>query len=178
MLGRRVLGVTLGQVVLGGAAGFLVSAASLLLIERLIWNGFLSSAITGGFLLYILQLLSFLFIYGSAVICVGEIVLRLAGNISVSRRDVYQGTFLGAPAAAALMSMATVDWTSMDPRLFPSPIILHLVRIVVVVISAPVKLLLLLHIPPELLLIIGAPIGAILAYRLAEPQDYEQPPVA
>ncbi len=175
MFDRRVLGVTLGQIALGGGAGFLASVASLFLIERLIWEGFLASVLTGGLLLYILQLISFLAIYGSAVVCVGEVVRWLARDPSISRRDAYQGAFLGAPAAAALMSMATIDWASMDPRLLPSPM-LQLVRIVAVVISAPVKLLLLLHFPPELLLIVGAPIGAILAYRLVEPQDSEQTP--
>jgi len=178
MLGRRTLGITAGQIILGGIAGFLVSIVSLFLIEHLIWDGFLSSVLRGGFILYAVQLISFLAIYGSAVVCVGEVVRRLAWDRNISRRDVYQGAFLGTPAAAFLMSMATIDWASMDPRLFPNPFILQLVHIVVVVISAPVKLLLMFHIPPELLLIIGAPIGAILAYRLAEPQDEIEPPVA
>ena len=105
--------------------------------------------------------------------CVGEgvrlITYRMRGTV-LSRKSVYQGAFLGIPAAAALLSMATYDWSSMDAGMFQSKFIMGIVQVIAIIVSTPVKLLLTLRIPPELLYFVSAPIGAIIGYRIAKPE--------
>ncbi len=173
--------LTLIQILLGSVFGLAGAGLSLLIFDKLLWKGLLYKAppstpvISGGILLGIPLLITILLTYGITVLCVGEGV-RLAAywieKKNLQRNNVYQGAFLGAPAAAALMTMATYDWSGMGMDF--NPMIMGIIRIIAVVISFPVKILLLLRCPPELLLIIAAPIGAILGYRLSKPDELEE----
>jgi hypothetical protein len=78
--------------------------------------------------------------------------------------------FLGIPAAAALISMATYDWSSMDMGLFPGTFIIGIIRVIATIVSFPVKILLFFKFPAILMYIIAAPVGAIIGYRLAVPE--------
>jgi len=173
--------LTLIQLLLGSVFGLAGGGLCLFIFDKFLWKGLLYKAppstplISGGILLGIPLLITILLAYGITVLCVGEGV-RLATywleKKNLQRNNVYQGAFLGAPAAAALMTMATYDWSGMDVGF--NPIIMGIIHLIAVVISFPVKILLLLRCPPELLLIIAAPIGAILGYRLSKPNKSEE----
>jgi len=172
--------LTLAQILLGSLLGLAGGGLSWFIFERLLWRGGLykpppgTPIVSGGILLGIPMLITILLAYGITVVCVGE-GIRLATywieKKNLERHNIYQGAFLGAPAAAALMSMATYDWNSMDMGF--NPLIIGIIHIISALISFPVKILLLLRCPPELLLIIAAPIGAILGYRLSKPKKLE-----
>lgn len=172
--------LTLVQILLGSVFGLVGSGLSLLIFDRLLWQGLLYKSppatplISGGIFLGIPLLITILLAYGITVVCVGEGV-RLATywieKENLQRNNVYQGAFLGAPAAAALMTMATYNWSSMDMGF--NPLIINIIRRISYLISLPVKILLSLKCPPEMLLIIAAPIGAIIGYRLSTPKKLE-----
>lgn len=170
--------LTLVQIALGSVFGLAGGGLSVLIFDRLLWQGLLyppnKPLISGGILLGIPMLITILIAYGITVVCVGEGV-RLATywieKKNLQRNNVYQGAFLGAPAAAALMSMAIYDWSSMDMGF--NPLVIGIIHFISAIISFPVKILLNLRCPPEFLLIIAAPIGAILGYRLSKPKKQE-----
>ena len=167
----RAIVLTVCQVLFGGVLGLIGGGLCFIIFNPL--GRWLASVISGGIFYAIPLLLLFLIAYGVTIVCVGEgvrlITYRMRGTV-LSRKSVYQGAFLGIPAAAALLSMATYDWSSMDAGMFQSKFIMGIVQVIAIIVSTPVRLLLILRIPPELLYFVSAPIGAIIGYRIAKPE--------
>jgi len=166
--------LTLAQIAFGGATGAVIGLIGYFIMGSLLWGKLLAHVISGGVFYAIFVLITFLITYGVVVVCVGEAVRLVAywmQKETIPRKIVYQGVFLGIPAAAALISMATYDWSSMDMGLFPGTFILGIIRIIASIVSAPVKVLLFFKFPPILMYIIAAPVGAIVGYRLAAPEQ-------
>lgn len=93
--------------------------------------------------------------------------------IQVSRRRIYEGSFLGLCAAVALLSVTLASWSgALDEQ---PPIVKVLGTVFYYVMVLPIKLAI-FWLPPLLLLIIAAPIGAAIAYNippLAEEMESE-----
>jgi len=166
--------LALAQIAFGGAVGAIVGFIAYLIMGTLLWGKLLAPVLPSGILYAIPLLITFLITYGVIVVCVGEAVRRVTYWMRkeiLLRKIVYQGVFLGIPAAAALISMATYDWSSMDMGLFPGTFIIGVIRIIATIVSLPVKVLLFFKFPPLLMYIIAAPTGAIIGYRLAESEE-------
>lgn len=171
---NRTAMLTLAQIAFGGAVGAIIGSIGYFVMGNLLWGNFLAHVISSGIFYAISVLLTFLITYGIIVVCVGEsvrLVTYWMQKETIPRKIVYQGVFLGIPAAAALISMATYDWSSMDMGLFPGTFILGIIRVIASIVSAPVKILLFFKFPPILMYIISAPVGAIIGYRLAAPEQ-------
>jgi len=167
---NRATVLTLAQIGFGGAIGAISGLIVYFVMGNLLWGKFLANFISGGIFYAIPLLITFLITYGVIVVCVGEAVRLVTywmQKETLPRKIVYQGVFLGIPAAAALISMATYDWSSMDMGLFPGTFIIGIIRIIANIVSAPIKVLLFFKFPPILMYIISAPVGAIIGYRLA-----------
>ena len=166
--------LTLAQIAFGGAIGAIIGFIGYFIMGSLLWGKFLANLLSDGIFYAISVLITFLITYGVIVVCVGEAVRLVTywmRKETLPRKIVYQGVFLGIPAAAALISMATYNWSSMDMGLFPGTFILGIIRVIATIVSAPVKVLLFFKFPPILMYIISAPVGAIIGYRLAAPEQ-------
>ena len=165
MVNIRKIGLTFAQILVGCFSGVLAGTISLYLVS-LAWRG-LNQVNLGGFLTAILLVISFLIVYISVVAMTAEGVRRMGRfipkQVSVSRRRIYEGSFLGLCAAVAILSVTMASWTSaLDEQL---PLIKVLGNIFYYVIVLPIKLVM-FWLPPLFLLIIAAPIGAAIAYNL------------
>lgn len=169
----RAIGLTFAQIGLGAVLGLFGGLVVYYLVNNLIWKYLLANVVNNGLIASLLQLISFLAIYGFAVVCVGESVrfiefLKHHNNNSISRRDLYWWSFLGAPAIIALSFIANIDWSSMSGIIFPINIIFGIVYAIVFVLYIPIKIVTYFRIPIEIVYVIAAPIGAIIGYKLSE----------
>ena len=165
---RNAIALTASQIALGGSIGLAAGWLCFFIVEKLVWRGLIGDQIQHGFWVGLFLLISFGATYGSAIAGVGEGV-RFAGRwfgVDIERKDAYQGAFLGAPAIVALMSLLDIHWEGLMPPNLLISLIFAVARLLAYLVSLPIRLLLQLYCPPELLYIIAAPIGAILGYRL------------
>ena len=161
--------LTLSQIILGAVVGLVGGGICLFIFEKFIWEVIISDRVQHGFWVGLFLLISFGVTYGATVVGVAESV-RIAGlkfGVYIGRRGTYQGAFLGAPAIVALMSLLNIQWTELIPQNLLISLLLPVFRALAFLISLPLRILLLLRCPPELLYILAAPIGAILGYRLS-----------
>lgn len=166
---KNIITLTASQIALGGTIGLVAGWFCLFVVEQLIWKGLIDSRVAHGFWVGLFLLLSFGVTYGSAVTGVAEGV-RLAGRwfgVSIDRKSTYQGAFLGAPAIVALTSLLNIHWEALSASNVLFYLLLAIAQLLAFVVSLPLRVLLWLHCPHELLFIIAAPIGAILGYRLS-----------
>ena len=165
---KRTIALTASQIVLGGSIGLASGWLCRLIVELLLWNGLVGDRLQHGFWVGLLLLISFGATYGSALAGVAEGVI-FAGRrfgINIDRKRTYQGAFLGAPAIVALMSLLNIHWEALVASNLLFYILLNIAQLLSLIISLPLRILLSIKCPPELLYIIAAPIGAILGYRL------------
>ena len=163
MANIRKIGWTLAQMLVGCCSGILAGGVLLALVN-FAWRGLLRVNL-GGFVTAVLLLISFLIVFGSAVMATAEGV-RLMGRFiprPASRRRMYEGSFLGACAAVAILTVTRADWLSTLEE-WGSPIRLA-GTLIYYVIALPMKFAL-FWLPPLVLLAIAAPIGAAIAYSL------------
>ncbi|MDE0298824.1 MAG: hypothetical protein OXN17_09345 [Candidatus Poribacteria bacterium] len=167
--------LTLSQVGLGAVVGLVGGGLCLFIFEKFLWGVVIADRVQHGFWVGLLLLISFSVTYGAAVAGVAESV-RFAGRkfgVYISRKGTYQGAFLGAPAIVALMSLLNIQWAELIPQNLLISLLLPIFRALAFLISLPLRVLLLLKFPPELLYILAAPIGAILGYRLSRSTNKE-----
>ena len=160
--------LTLSQIVLGAVVGLVGGGLCLFIFEKFFWEVIIAGRVQHGFWVGLLLLISFGVTYGATVVGVAESV-RFAGRkfgVDIGRRGTYEGAFLGAPAIVALMSLLNIQWAELVPQNLLISLLLPVFRAIAFLISLPLRVLLLLRCPPELLYILAAPIGAILGYRL------------
>ncbi|MBD3182032.1 hypothetical protein GF312_07060 [Candidatus Poribacteria bacterium] len=165
--GKRI-GLVFLQMLVGCCAGVIAGGISLFIVNS-IWNG-IQNVNMGGFLTAIFVLISFLLVYGIAIIATAEGV-HLMGRFvpkTVSRRRLYESTFLAVCAAVALITVTRADWITTLQE-WGGPIRL-LGTVIYYVIVRPVNLLT-FWIPSILLYVIAGPVGAALAYNL---KPYEE----
>ena len=165
---KRTIALTASQIVLGGSIGLASGWLCRLIIELLLWKGLVGDRVQHGFWVGLLLLISFGVTYGSALAGVAEGVI-FAGRrfgVNIDRKRTYQGAFLGAPAIVALMSLLNIHWEALVASNLLFYILLNIAQLLALIISLPLRILLAIKCPPELLYIIAAPIGAILGYRL------------
>ena len=166
---KRTIVLTVSQIALGGSIGLASGWLCRLIVELLLWNGLISDRVQHGFWVSLLLLISFGVTYGSALAGVAEGVI-FAGRrfgVSIDRKRTYQGAFLGAPAIVALMSLLNIHWEALVASNLLFYILLNVAQLLALIISLPLRILLAVKCPPELLYIVAAPIGAILGYRLS-----------
>jgi len=167
----RAIGLTFAQIGLGTVLGLFGGLVGYYLVNNLIWKYFLANVVNNGLIVSLLQLLSFLAIYGFAVVCIGEGVRFIESlkhnKNSIPRSDFYRGAFMGAPAIIALLSITNIDWSSMSGIVFPFNIIFGIVYAIVFVLTIPIKIIT-YFIPIEILYVIVAPIGAVIGYKLSK----------
>jgi hypothetical protein len=166
---KRTIVLTVSQIALGGSIGLASGWLCRLIVELLLWNGLIGDRVQHGFWVSLLLLISFGVTYGSALAGVAEGVI-FAGRrfgVSIDRKRTYQGAFLGAPAIVALMSLLNIHWEVLGASNLLFFVLLKLAELLAVIISLPLRILLAIKCPPELLYIVAAPIGAILGYRLS-----------
>lgn len=165
---KNAILLTLSQLALGGIAGLVAGGVSLFIFQNLIGRA-VNTYVQHGFWIGLFLLISFGVSYGSAVAGVGEAV-RLAGRwfgVEIDRKTAYQGAFLGAPTIVAMMSLINIHWGGIIAPNLLIHILLPIARLIAFIVSLPVLVLTeWLIIPPKLLYIAAAPIGAILGYRL------------
>ena len=165
---KKTIALTASQIVLGGCIGLVSGWLCRLVIELLLWNGLIGDRIQHGFWVGLLLLISIGVVYGSALAGVAEGVI-FAGRrfgVSIDRKRTYQGAFLGAPAIVALMSLLNIHWEALVAANLLFYVLLNIAQLLALIISLPLRILLAIKCPPELLYIVAAPIGAILGYRL------------
>jgi hypothetical protein len=168
MVNVRKIGLTLAQISVGCCCGVLAGVISLYLVS-LAWRG-LNQVHLGGFLTAILLVISFLIVYAAVVTTTAEGVRQMGRFIpkQVSRRRIYEGSFLGLCAAVAILSVTLASWTvALDEQL---PLIRVLGNVFYYVIVIPLKLFI-FWLPPLLILIIAAPIGAAIAYNVPPSEE-------
>ena len=166
---KRTIVLTVSQIALGGSIGLASGWLCRLIVELLLWNGLIGDRVQHGFWVSLLLLISFGVTYGSALAGVAEGVI-FAGRrfgVTIDRKRTYQGAFLGAPAIVALMSLLNIHWEALVASNLLFYILLNVAQLLAVIISLPLRILLAVKCPPELLYIVAAPIGAILGYRLS-----------
>ena len=167
--------LTLSQIFLGAVVGLVGGGLCLFIFEKFFWGIIIADRVQHGFWIGLFLLISFGITYGATVAGVAESV-RFAGlkfGVHIGRRGTYQGAFLGAPAIVALMSLLNIQWAELIPQNLLISLLLPVFRVLAFLISLPLRVLLLLRCPPELLYILAAPIGAILGYRLSRSTNKE-----
>ena len=165
---KRTIALTVSQIALGGSIGLASGWLCRLIVELLLWKGLIGDRVQHGFWVGLLLLISFGMTYGSALVGVAEGVI-FAGRrfgVSIDRKLTYQGAFLGAPAIVALMSLLNIHWEGLIASNLLFYVLLNIAQLLALIISLPLRILLAIKCPPELLYIVAAPIGAILGYRL------------
>jgi len=170
MANVRKIGLTFVQMLVGCCCGILAGGISLSLID-FAWPG-IQRLNLGGFLTALLLLISFLIVYGAAVVATAEGVRQMGRFIprQTSRRKIYEGSFLGACAAVAVLTVTRADWMgTLQEWGAPVRLVGTLLYFVIVL---PVKFVI-YWFPPLLLLIIAAPIGAAIGYNLPPPEGEE-----
>ena len=168
MANIRKIGWTLAQMLVGCCSGILAGGVLLALVN-FAWRGLLRVNL-GGFLTAVLLLISFLIVFGSAVAATAEGV-RLMGRFiprPASRRRVYEGSFLGACAAVAILTVTRADWLGTLEE-WGAPIRL-IGTLLYYVMALPMKFAL-FWLPPLVLLAIAAPIGAAIGYNLPQHEE-------
>ena len=166
---KKMIALTASQIVLGGTIGLVSGWLCRLIVELLLWNGFIGDRVQHGFWVGLLLLISFGVTYGGALTGVAEGVI-FAGHrfgASIDRKRTYQGAFLGAPAIVALMSLLNIHWEALVASNLLFYLLLNIAQLLAFIISLPLRILLAIKCPPELLYVVAAPIGAILGYRLS-----------
>ena len=166
---KKTIALTASQIVLGGSIGLASGWLCFLIVELLLWKGLIGDRLQHGFWVSFLLLISFGVTYGSALAGVAEGVI-LAGRrfgVDIDRKRTYQGAFLGAPAIVALMSLLNIHWEALVASNLLFYVLLNIAQLLAFIISLPLRILLAIKCPPELLYIVSAPIGAILGYRLS-----------
>jgi len=152
-----------GSVVVGGAA----YAFGEILLRRLavgLWGTALASAAAVGLLCL------------GVVVGGGEPVYRRARRQHLplrpdARKQIWKGAFMGAPTVIALLSVAEMDW----PAILSSGHAFALFRLLIVIVAlvqyvatAPVRLLVYtLGIPAEVVMVLAAPVGAVVMRHVA-----------
>jgi hypothetical protein len=177
---KNAILVTLSQVILGGAIGLIGGWICLSIFEKFFWGVVITDRVQHGFWAGLFLLISFGVTYGITVAGVAESV-RFAGlkfGTHIARKGAYQGAFLGAPAIVALLSLLNIHWEELIPPNLLIGLLLPVFRSLAFIISLPLRILLSLRCPPELLYIVAAPIGAILGYRLSRSMDRSTQPLA
>ena len=172
--------LTLSQIVLGAVVGLVGGGLCLFIFEKFLWGVIIDDRVQHGFWVGLFLLISFGVTYGATVAGVAESV-RFAGRkfgTHIDRKGTYQGAFLGAPAIVALMSLLNIQWAELIPQNLLVSLLLPVFRALAFFVSLPLRVLLLLKCPPELLYILAAPIGAILGYRLSRSADNKTQPLA
>ncbi len=180
MARTRRIGLTFLQVLTGCFCGVVAGGTALLLVN-LVWQG-LQRVHSGGFIMSLLLLISFLLVFGVAVAATAEGV-RQMGRLFMpresSRRRIYEWTFLGICAAVAILTVTRADWISTLQE-WGNPV-RSVGTLVYYIIVRPVYFVI-FWIPPLLVLLLAAPIGAVIAYNLpppeeevSEPEDAEEP---
>lgn len=146
-----------GSVALGGIA----YAFGEFVLRRLaigLWGAALASAAAIGLLCV------------GVVVGGGEPIFRRAqrGGLSLrpdARKRIWKGAFIGAPTVIALLSVAEMDWPAIlasSPSFTPVRLLLVVLALVQYVATSPVRLLVYtLGIPAELVMILAAPVGAV-----------------
>lgn len=179
MANVRKIGLTFAQMLVGCCCGILAGGILLFLIN-FAWQG-VQRLNLGGFLTALLLLISFLIVYGAAVAATAEGVRQMGRFVprQTSRRKTYEGSFLGACAAVAVLTVTRADWMgTLQEWGAPVRLVGTLLYFVIVL---PVKFAI-YWLPPLLLLIIAAPIGAAIGYNLPpeeeeiETEDPEEQP--
>ena len=165
---KNAILLTSSQIVLGSAIGLASGWLCFVIFGSLIGQGFIEDRVQHGFWVGLFLLISFGAAYGSAVAGVGEGV-RFAGRwfgVHIDRKSAYQGAFLGAPTIVALMSLLNIHWDAIVAQNLLILLLLPVAHLIASIVSLPIRVLLWLKCPSELLYIVAAPIGAILGYRL------------
>ena len=168
MIKGKKIGLTFAQMLVGCCTGVLAGWLSLLSIN-LIWRGDWWTHL-GGFLTAIFLLASFLIIYGAGVAGTTEGVWQIGRFIprQTSRRKMYEGAFLGISAAVAILTVTRGDWlTTLEDWAGPVKILGTLIYTVLIL---PVRFAT-GWIPAPFLLLVAAPIGAVIAYNIPPQVD-------
>ena len=158
---------TILQVLVGCLSGVLAGGILLYLVN-LVWHN-TQSLNLGGFFTALLLLISFLIVYGAVVVATAEGVRQMGRFIpkQASRRRTYEGSFLGACAAVAVLTVTRGDWAS---TLNEWGGLIKLIGTVFYYLIIPLKIIMYLF-PPILVLLIAAPIGAAIGYSLPPPEE-------
>jgi len=169
VVNTRKISLTFLQVLTGCICGLLAGGVALQLIN-FVWKG-LRRAPLGGFIMSLLLLISFLAVFGAAIVATAEGV-RQIGRLflprETSRRRIYEWTFLGICAAVAVLTVTRADWITTLAD-WGSPI-KPIGTMIYYVIIRPIYFVI-FWIPPLLVLVLAAPIGAVLAYNLPPPKE-------
>ena len=179
MARKSAILLTLSQIVLGAVVGLVGGGICLFIFEEFFWGVIIGDRVQHGFWVGLFLLISFGVTYGVTVAGVAESV-RFAGRkfgTHIARKGTYQGAFLGAPAIVALMSLLNIQWAELIPQNLLVSLLLPVFRVLAFLVSLPLRVLLLLKCPPELLYVLAAPIGAILGYRLSRSADNKTQPL-
>lgn len=159
---RKAIYVIL-QLIVGCAAGVL-SYEILLNITNLIWQQ-LEQVSINEFLKALLILVSFVVITSGFIAAIGESVKVIGVKLTLKnapRKRVYEGAFLGMCTAVAILSVTRGEW------MYALEEWGGMVRLVATflyfLIVLPIKFLT-FWIPSVALLIISAPIGAVISYN-------------
>ena len=163
MIKGKKIGLTFGQMLVGCCTGVLAGWLSLFSIN-LIWRGDWWTHL-GGFLAAVFLLASFLIVYGAGIVGTAEGVRQMGRFIprQTPRRKMYEGAFLGMCAAVAILTVTRGDWlTTLEEWAGPVKILATLIYTILIL---PVRFAT-GWVPAHFLLLVAAPIGAVIAYNI------------
>lgn len=159
---RKVIYIIL-QLVVSCVAGVL-SYEILLNITNLIWQR-IDQVSINEFVRALLVLVSFIVITAGVIVAIGESVKTIGVKLAlkdVPRKRVYEGAFLGMCTAVAVLSVTRGEWMYALEEW--GGMIRLVATLLYFLIVLPIKFLT-FWIPSVALLIISAPIGAVISYN-------------
>ena len=165
--------LTLGQIAAGGIVGLLGGWVCLFVFENFIWQVLLGGRVNHGFWVGLFLLISLVVTYGIVIMGAG-VGMRFVSQklgIDIPLKPLCSGAFLGPPAVVGLLALLNVPWEIFGTPNLILALLIPVFKALAYIVSLPIRGWVFLGWPVEIWYILAVPIGAILGYRLASPDD-------
>ena len=167
----------IGQIICGSIIGFIISLICYLLTYEFFVKTLVGNQIEHGFLVGLLTFISLGITYGSGIASMTEGIQLIGKRFGeeIDWRNTFNGAFLGAPAVGVLILLLNTyarckSWDSIIDSFGQTTLayFIHMFRPFAFVLTLPLRFLLKIKFPIELLLILSAAVGAILGNTFSE----------
>ena len=167
---RQNLLMILVQIGVGSVSGMVLAIVGYLLTNNLFLNSVVSNRVENGFWVGLFNLIAFLSTYSLSVAGVAYGIKQVANRFGqdCNLKHVWQGSFLGPPALAALVMATQLNWQSLIESFGLGSrfgLLIRVVQPIAQFFSFPIYVLLEIGVPVELMYSLSVPIGGIIGYR-------------
>lgn len=174
--GNSVL-MTLIQIVVGTVITLAAGLVYFLIFNKFLWQLLINDRISHGFWVGLFLLFSIACSYGILIVGVTKGIQFVGEKFKhqIPFKPVCSGAFLGAPMIVGLVALLDIPWADIEPpaNALLINIVLPLLQNISFILSLPVRVWTILHIPLVILYVLAIPFGAIIGYRLASIEDPE-----